>query len=227
MEFLTRNFARFGVAGSALVAACSLLAALAYSGRAGERFSLLNHFVSELGEVGVSPLAWLFNLGLIAGGLLILSFSIGLGLALPGISAKLGMLAGIVTAVSLAGVGLFPMNNLDPHVFAAMTYFRLGLVTVFFFGIAVHLQPRGSILIDRRANLVSLLAFLSYAAFLIYIQVGPSLDASPLDPSWQSSRPEVWPLAVLEWVIFFSTLVWFFTLSALKEAPQSSPNPPA
>jgi hypothetical protein len=109
------------------------------------------------------------------------------------------------------------MNNLEPHVTAAMTYFRSGLVTVFFFGLAVQLQPRPAGLIDRRANLASLLAFLSYAAFLTYMQTGPSTEANPLNPDWQFSRPDIWPLAVLEWAIFFSTLIWFFFLSSLRK----------
>lgn len=58
---LRRGNFYFGLAGAALVAACSLAAALAYAGPDGEPYSLLNHFISELGEVGVSPLAWLFN----------------------------------------------------------------------------------------------------------------------------------------------------------------------
>jgi hypothetical membrane protein len=217
MNLLTRNFARFGLAGSLVVAACSLLAALAYTGRAGERFSPLNHFVSELGEVGVSQLAWLFNAGLIAGGLLFLPFSLGLGLALKGLWARLGMLSGTVAALSLAGVGLFPMNNLEPHILAALTYFRAGLVTVLLFGLAVQLQPRGRVLIDRRANLASLLAFFFYAAFLVYMQTGSGGEGSGLNPNWQTDRPAVWPLAVLEWGIFFSTVAWFFALSRMKK----------
>ena len=37
------------------------ITALTYRGTQGERYSLLNHSISELGEVGVSRLAWVFN----------------------------------------------------------------------------------------------------------------------------------------------------------------------
>ncbi len=72
----------------------------------------------------MSPLAWLFNLGLIVGGLFLIPFSLGLGLSLPGWLPKMGIIAGLAAATSLSGVGLFPMNNLPPHITVAQTYFR-------------------------------------------------------------------------------------------------------
>ncbi|MCC6187629.1 MAG: DUF998 domain-containing protein [Anaerolineales bacterium] len=63
-----RSYFSFGLAGAALVAVCALAATLAYTRPDGERYSLLNHFISELGAVGVLPLAWLFNRGLILAG---------------------------------------------------------------------------------------------------------------------------------------------------------------
>lgn len=99
LDFLRRKYAYFGLAGAMVVLLCALVTALFYSAPAGEPYSLLNHFISELGEVGVSLLAWLFNLGLIAGSLLFIPFSLGLGLSLPGWLSKVGM-------------GIFPMNNL-------------------------------------------------------------------------------------------------------------------
>ena len=49
--------------------ATSVVTALAYTGSKGQPYSPLNHWVSELGEVGVSELASVFNVGLIIGGL--------------------------------------------------------------------------------------------------------------------------------------------------------------
>lgn len=95
INLLRRYYTIFGLAGAAIVALCSLIAGLFYSGPDGESYSLLNHFISELGEVGISPLAWLFNLGLIAGGLFLIPFSLGLGLSLPGWLPKVGIIAGL------------------------------------------------------------------------------------------------------------------------------------
>jgi hypothetical membrane protein len=226
MNFLRRNYAYFGLAGGATVAFCSLVAALFYTGPSGEPYSLLNHFISELGELGVSPLAWLFNLGLIAGGLLLIPFSLGLGLSLPGWLARAGMLAGIGAGLALAGVGLFPMNHLQPHITAALTYFRLGLVTVLLFGLAIQLQPKGQVVIDKRANLASLLAAACYASFILYASLTPMPGGTEaLDPSFRSARPSVWPLAVLEWLVFFSTIVWFAVIALAGRKPHKTGEP--
>jgi hypothetical membrane protein len=58
-----------GFIGAAAITLGALITGLAYTGTAGERYSPLNHWVSELGEVGVSEQASVFNLGLIIGGL--------------------------------------------------------------------------------------------------------------------------------------------------------------
>jgi hypothetical membrane protein len=216
--FLRRNYAIFGLVGAGLVGLCSLITALFYTGPDGESYSILNHFISELGEIGVSPLARLFNLGLILGGLLFIPFSLGLGLRLPGGLAKLGMIAGLVAAVSLSGVGIFPMNNLPPHITAAMTYFRSGLATVALFGLAIQIQSRDSRVIDKRANWFSLIAALCYLSFIIYTSsVLVTEGNEALGTNFRSGRPAIWPLAVLEWSIFFSTIAWFGVIALASE----------
>ena len=135
-----RQFHWFGIAGSVLLLVCVLVTMSVYVGRAGERYSPLNHFISELGEVGVSRLAPVFNAGLVAAGVLYVPFVLGLGAAVGGWWAAAGTAAGIVSAVSVACVGVFPMNNLPPHITAALTFFRSGLVTVLLFGIAIQRQ---------------------------------------------------------------------------------------
>jgi hypothetical membrane protein len=219
MRLVRLHYPRFGLAGAILVSACILLTALAYSGRGAESYSLFNHFISELGDVGISRLAWLFNAGLVAGGLLFLPFCIGLSLALPGWLAKLGGIAGVVAAVSLAGVGVFPMTNLQPHIIAAMTYFRSGLLTVVFFGLAIQAQPKGHSVVNKRVNWASLLAILCYSVFLLYMQLPAGPEPSGLDLSGLTARPDIWPLALLEWSIFFSTILWFIVIAVGGKRP--------
>lgn len=69
-----------GFLGSAIIVLGSLITAIPYRGKEGESYSILNHFISELGEVGVSRLAPVFNASLIAGGVVLLIFVLGLGL---------------------------------------------------------------------------------------------------------------------------------------------------
>ncbi len=56
--------AAVGIGGVSIILLGALISALAYEGRNGQAYRFLNHFVSELGEVGVARLAWAFNGGL-------------------------------------------------------------------------------------------------------------------------------------------------------------------
>ena len=142
-------FKLFGLLGAGVALLGSVIAASAYRGKQEQRYSPINHFISELGEVGVSRLAPVFNLGLILSGLALLLASLSLGLALPGFLAKLGLVAGVVSAISLALVGVFPMNQIEPHGKAAVTYFRSGLAMVALFSLAIAFQPSASAIISR------------------------------------------------------------------------------
>ena len=205
----------FGFAGTGLVILAVFYPALVYRGKRGERFSLLNHFISELGEVGVSPAAWVFNIGLLLGGLVLLPYIVGLGIALGGILGWFGTAAGVIAVLGVAAVGIFPMNNLKPHAFAAMTYFRAGLVMVSFFGLAILSQPTGKTVVPPAANTLSLLAFLAYGAFLALPRMKKKgqKPTDTLDPEQTPERPQVWALPTLEWVVFFATILWLFGMA--------------
>jgi hypothetical membrane protein len=204
-----------GYAGTGLILLAILCPALVYRGNRGERFSLLNHFISELGEVGVSRAAWLFNSGLFLGGLILLPYLISLGISFGSFLGWLGTAVGIIAVLGVAAVGIFPMNNLKPHTIAALTYFRSGLLMVFFYGLAIIFQPGGSASIPQGANGLSLLAFLAYGAFLVFPMVSKRVKdpEDMLDPEQMPERPRVSPLAALEWLVFFSTILWLLGMT--------------
>ncbi|MDX9954273.1 MAG: DUF998 domain-containing protein [Anaerolineae bacterium] len=201
----------FGIMGSISIIVTTFVAALFYVGRKQERFSMLNHFISELGEQGVSQLAPLFNGGLIFGGFALVPFIVGLGLSLDSVWAKLGLIAGVGAALACAAVGVFPMNRLAPHAKAAFTFFRLGLVTIVLFSIAIFAQPAGNRIVPLAANIFGALATLSYAAFLgLVTQKTRSRESSEaLNPEAITERPRVWHLVILEWAIYTTTQLWF------------------
>ncbi len=203
-------FSSFAIVGTAAVVLAVLYAALGYRGKRGERYSLLNHFISELGEVGVSRRAWAFNLGLILGGLLLIPFIVHLGLRLNSLLGWIGTVLGVVTALGVTAVGLFPMNNLEPHVKAAMTFFRGGLGMVLVFGLAIQFQPADQVVIPKAANLLSLLAAAAFASFLLLPRLKkPEADPlETLDPEKTPERPRFWALAFVEWMVFFTTIFW-------------------
>ncbi len=192
-------------------------AALQYRGKRQERYSLLNHFISELGEVGVSKRALIFNSSLFFGGLMLLPFVITLGITFQSILGWLGTVAGVIAVLGVAAVGIFPMNNLKPHGRAAMTFFRGGLVMVIFFGLAILFQPADRIVVPRLANILSILAIAAYGSFLGLL-TGPKkekTDWDNLDPEKKPERPRFWWVPFLEWMVFFTTIFWLFGMAFL------------
>jgi len=205
--FTTLSFIGVSIAGLSL-----LISGLAYRGKQGEAYSPLNHFISELGYVGISRLAWVFNSGLILTGLCLLSACISLGLWLPGTLAKISMVIGIVYAVSVTCVGIFPMNNIKPHTIAAMTFFWSGLIFILLINLAIVLQPEGEVVLSRGYALAGLPAMIAYGVFLYLIStIERSADeALSLD---DITRPRVWGLAVVEWMTFVTVVIWFVVVA--------------
>jgi hypothetical membrane protein len=214
---ILRRFHWFGIVGSLVVIFAIAVSMAAYIGTDGERFSPLNHFISELGQVGVSRLAFVFNAGLVVAGVLFVPFSVGLGLALGGWWAAAGAVAGLVSAVAVACVGVFPMNDLPPHYAAAMTFFRAGLATVLLFGVAIQRQRPDRRVVDRRANIAGLAAAAAFAAFLAWIAYRPG-GATDFHEGIIAARPAVWTSAILEWSILATTIAWFFVVGVLRRS---------
>jgi hypothetical protein len=196
-----------GIVGALIIAAACIGSALAYSGKSGQPYSPLNHFVSELGEVGVSPLAPVFNAALLIGGA-------GIAVALAGIAYRLRGpfrycfgAAGLAAGLSGMAVGLFPMNNFHSHALAAVIFFNTGWIAVALFSIYAY-SPRQDVC-PRWLALVGLPCIASFLAF-IYLMKDESLDAFA-DPS--AFRPEVWPLTIFEWLVIAFVLVWIVAVS--------------
>ncbi len=209
-------FSTFGLFGTSIVIISVIFASIFYRGRQGEYFSPLNHFVSELGEMGVSRLAGFFNIGFIVGGIALVPYMLGLGIVLGSVIGWIATSFGIISSFACSAVGVFPMNNMNPHIRAAMTFFRAGLAMILFFGLAILFQPADRQVISQFALILSLLAFCSYAAFLIqtFINRPRQQSADDLDNQlfWEN-RPRVSVTAILEWAVFFSTILWIFSIT--------------
>ena len=208
-----------GLLGSAIIILGVILPGLLYRGKSAERYSPLNHFISELGELGVSRAAPVFNYSLMLGGLLLVPFNLGLGLQLNSLLGWLGAAAGCLAVLGVAAVGLFPMNRLKAHTLAAMTYFRAGLFMTLFYGLAILFQPAGQVTIPYAVNLLTFLALGSYAAFLIAIRpkkpAAGAAENRALDPLQAPVRPHFWLVPALEWSILFTTMLWLFGTAAV------------
>jgi len=214
-ERFLRLYPLLGVAGSAMISAVILFAALTYSGRQSEPFSFLNHFISELGQLGVSRSAALFNAAMVVSGALFIPYCVGLGLHIGSLWSRLGTAVGVCAGVFCAGVGFFPMNNLPPHITTSLWFFRCGLGTTLLFGVAVLAQRGDRIRIRKHAALFSLAAVAAYGVFLALAGVRGIGGPNPMDPAAFANRPRLWLLAVLEWSVFFATVLWFLGVALM------------
>lgn len=210
-SWMSRIGAWSGLIGPVVIALGSLIAALGYTGVEGQAYNPLNHFVSELGEIGVSNLALVFNISLIVGGILNSYFMIYLGQGIQGWPRWPLVLLGLVSAVCGGLVGVFPMNALDAHILFALAFFNVGMLValayslIFLFG-KNHPYPRW----------LSVPGFLNTAAFFAFnnfpSQFEEGVDFHEGMGGLLSNRPDFIPLALMEWVVILGILVWFAML---------------
>ncbi len=190
-RFVRNTYTYFGIAGSLVVLFVVFSSGLVYRGKQMEHYSVFNHFISELGEIGVSRWARVFNGGLIAVGVLLMPFIAGLTFRLGNLWAFLGGAAGLVTAIACALVGVFPMNDLPSHTKAAMTFFRAGLVMILFYSLAIATQTAETRDVPMVGMALSLLGLAAFVSFLILVR-GSNVSnqvEDVLNPQKQAQRP--------------------------------------
>lgn len=203
-----RRLALLGIVGTVTLTVAMTVTAVAYEGSAGERYSLLNHWISELGEVSNSELALLFNAGLVAGGLALAAFMVGLGRIVGhgwgGAIAVAGAVAGIAGAL----VGVFPMDEAQAHALVALTFFLAAPIAIgIFTAWLIHLRPDD---VPRSLAWPGIFTVAAAAAFLTFLLLG---DVESLGAPDQ--RPWLWPVAVLEWLTLIGVLAWTAAMSAV------------
>ena len=200
-----------GILGPALISLGGVIAGFSYIGIEGQAYNPLNHFVSELGELGVSNGAWAFNAGLITGGILNALFMIYLAAQIKHWARyPLGLL-GFTASVFGGLVGIFPMNSLKEHLFVALTFFNLGLAIAFLYSIFILVSNKHPF--PKWLALPGIINTITFAIFIFY----PSDFDSGVDfqegmAGLLRNRPDFIPLALLEWVVILGILIWFLML---------------
>jgi hypothetical membrane protein len=201
---LVRSGPAIGFVGSVFFMVASVIAALAYTGSAGQAFSPLNHWVSELGEIGVSALAIVFNVGLFIGGLAFALFMAALGLLRRSRLAWTYAAIGFVAGVSCALVGVFPMNNRTIHIVVALGFFVLGWIAVALASIDIWRRPDA-----RFARWLPVLGAVTVALFLLFLSVYiPYLYTGTGD-----DRPAFSTATILEWLVAIGLIGWVLAAS--------------
>ena len=194
-----------GFIGSAFFVIASIVAGGFYMGTQNEPFSPLNHWVSELGEMGVSRLALVFNVGLFVGGLALALFFFALGRMRHSRLANAYVLVGVIAGVSGALVGIFPMNNRSIHIVFALGFFVLGWVAVGLASYDIWRRPE-----PRFSRWLPALGALTVTVFLLFLSVYiPYLYTGTGD-----DRPDISVATVLEWMVLIGIMGWVLVASA-------------
>lgn len=200
-----------GLIGPLVIALGSLISALGYTGVEGQAYNPLNHFVSELGEIGVSDLALIFNYSLILGGIFNAFFMVYLAWRIPGWIRYPLALLGLAAAVCGCLVGFFPMNALDMHILFALAFFNLGLLVSLIYSLIFLFCKKLPF-----PRWLSIPGFITTAAFFIFnnfpSQFEEGVDFQEGMGGLLSNRPDFIPLALMEWVVIMGILVWFLLL---------------
>ncbi len=203
----------FGFVGAGIITSASLITALAYIGRAGETYSPLSHFVSELGHTADSERSYVFNLSLLIGGLAYGAFLLLLGLRFNGILRRVFALIGALTGISTALVACFPMDiNLEWHGNFAFGFFNGSLVWIVLFSLVVGFARQTPY--PRWMALIGVPSILLNLAFLALIFRGGRESLLPPE----GARLPVWDAAALEWSVVISIMVWVTVITIWRAA---------
>jgi hypothetical membrane protein len=191
-----------------------------FSGMKQERYSILNHFVSEGGDRRFAPHKTLFAIALIVGGVMFAPFTIGIALILPRIPAILIGVDGVFCSVSCCLVGIFPEDKEKMHFSVAACFFvgmgvlLLLLVVTYFFGL-LGMFPAWVIV----PSLVTLVLFVAFIVDTLSI---PKWELDLTNRPWDSDpehrpngRPRFWRNPFLEWCSFIALAVWLAIIVAI------------
>jgi hypothetical membrane protein len=129
-------------------------------------------------------------------------FLIGMALRLNGVLRYLLGSAGLVTGLAGAMVGVFPMNEIQPHRLAALTFFMTGGIVVALYSLLISFSKQQTY--PRWLAVIGLMDVLCFGGFLsIVLPAGPASLEFPGE-----TRPDFWWTTTLEWGILIFLLVW-------------------
>lgn len=202
------------ISASGILAVCilllsSLVTGIAYRGRAGQRFSPFNHFISELGQPGVSRLSAFFNVSMMTCGVLAVVFMAGIALLLKRRAVYLAASTGILAGIAALLVGAFPINHGSVHTGVSIFFFYASLTSVIIFAVIIA-ADRGR-LMPRWLLIPGFASFALFSLLLLVIRASAAPTAI-LDPNIVS-RPDIWAAAVLEWLSVLSLAAWVLSFS--------------
>jgi hypothetical membrane protein len=191
-----------------------------FSGMVQDRYSLRNHFISELGDPRFAPHKTLFNASLMIGGVAFAPFIIALAMILPPVWSIIIGVNGIFCSVSAFLVGVFPEPREKLHLVVASCFFMGLAVLLLLLSIAYFLHQLtvfpGWVIVP------TICALVVAAVFVVDTVSLPKWEAAITTRPWESDpvhrpngRPAFWRNPFLEWCSIIALGVWLAIIIAI------------
>jgi len=207
------SFAWFGLAAG-LILLCGVLGSLKdFTGMKHERYSMLDHFISELGDPRFAPRKTLFNITLILGGIVMIPFIVGIGLFFNSILGYMILGLGVVCSIFCSLIGCFPENYVKAHFTIAGIFFVGMGFLMLLSAITIFVQYS---LVPAWLGYLTLFLLIPFLSFIIDTLALTKEELKLTDTPWAwdpNERPKFWRNPFLEWVAFFAILLWIFLIA--------------
>ncbi|GGZ01933.1 MULTISPECIES: DUF998 domain-containing protein [Shewanella] len=204
----------FGLIGLLGLLLGLIISIIGYDAFGDECFGLTNHTMSELGNYGHSPFAVALNGGLFFGSLCLVLFCLYSLQLSRSITGAMSFLCLAVSCMTLAGIGLFPVNVYHLHVFMLKWFFIFGCISTLVYLVNQTLTLSASN--GRWGWITALLSCISFGIFLFLPLFG--LDFTEGNRPFyhemvlEGVRPTLWWPALLQWISLGCFLLWLAVL---------------
>ena len=149
-----------------------------------------------------------------------------LGIRISGWLGYGAIAVGFCALLGSMGVGFVPMDQLRPHLLAALIFFWGWLATAFLFTLGFwrrfSFRAAPSFILAGIATMLSSVGFLTVLTRAMTGALGQAF----LKPD-SFRRPLIWDLAILEWCVVASFIAWVLTAQVYLHRTERSAGTPA
>ena len=189
-----------GLLGVLIILYGIITSATNYTGCSNQNYSILNHFISELGQYEYSEKANIFNISLIIGTPFLIFYCLKI---IPDLSRNIKVLF-ITIGCSAISIGIFSMDNTFIHVVAALIFFYLCFFASLLFNVyALFINKTG---IPKYFIFSGIL--ISITTLLNIVQFH-QLDLNML--TILKNRPNILFICIIEWMSFGAMLLFYIS----------------
>ena len=193
-----------GLLGVLIILYGIITSATNYTGCSNQNYSILNHFISELGQYEYSEKANIFNISLIIGTPFLIFYCLKI---IPDSSKNIKVLFKwimLTIGCSAISIGIFSMDNTYIHVVAALIFFYLCFfASLLFNAYALFINKTG---IPKYFIFSGIL--ISITTLLNIVQFH-QLDLNML--TILKNRPNILFICIIEWMSFGAMLLFYIS----------------